>query len=70
MAQWVKGSSAAEAGAQMQSLAWELPYAVGVAIKKKKKKRQRESQMMHISLDLKSTENTFMRFEFFRGSFF
>ena len=32
--QWVKGSGT---GAWMQSLAWELPYAEGVAIKKTKK---------------------------------
>ena len=38
--QWVKGSSIATpvaqvvAGAWIQSLGWELPYAVGVAIKK------------------------------------
>ena len=43
-AQWVKGSSVAaaaatvqvQAAAQIQSLAQELPYAMGVAIKKKK----------------------------------
>ena len=40
-AQWVKGCSMAAAAAQVsaaariQSLAWELPYAKGVAIKKK-----------------------------------
>ena len=27
------------AAAQIQSLAWELPYAVGAALKKKKKKK-------------------------------
>ena len=37
--QSVKGSSIAAVVAQIQSLAWELPYAVGVAVKKKKKKR-------------------------------
>ena len=31
---WVKGFSVASAVAQIQSLAWELPYAVGVAVKK------------------------------------
>ena len=36
--QSVKGSSIAAVVAQIQSLAWELPYAVGVAVKKKKKK--------------------------------
>ena len=38
LAQWVKGSSSATAAAWIQSLAWELTYAVGTAIKKKKKK--------------------------------
>ena len=33
-AQWVKGSGAATAVAWIQSLAGELPYAMGVAIKK------------------------------------
>ena len=32
--QWVKGSSVAEAVAWSQSLAWEFPYALAVAIKK------------------------------------
>ena len=32
--QSVKGSSIAAVVAQIQSLAWELPYAVGVAVKK------------------------------------
>ena len=32
--QWVKASSVAAAGAPIQSLAWELPYASDVAIKK------------------------------------
>ena len=31
--QWVKGSSFATAVAWIQFLAWELPYATGVAIK-------------------------------------
>ena len=31
--QWVKGSGVAAAVAQIQSLAQELPYAAGVAIK-------------------------------------
>ena len=35
---WVKGSGIAAATAQIHSLAQELPYATGVAIKKKKKK--------------------------------
>ena len=34
--QWVKGSSMATAAAWIQSLTWELPYAMGVAIKRKK----------------------------------
>ena len=36
-AQWVKRSGVAATVAQTQSLAMELPYALGVAIKKKKK---------------------------------
>ena len=31
--QWVKGSSVAAALARIQSLAWDLPGAVGVAIR-------------------------------------
>ena len=34
--QWVKGSGFATDVAQIQSLAWELPYAVGVTIQKRK----------------------------------
>ena len=37
LAQWVKGSGIAAAAAQIQPLAWELPYASGGATKKKKK---------------------------------
>ena len=33
LVQWVKGSQVAAAAARIQSLAWELPYAVDVAIK-------------------------------------
>ena len=33
--QWVKGSGVAAAVAQIQSLAWELPYNMGVAMKKR-----------------------------------
>ena len=33
-AQWIK-----DPAAQIQSLAWELPFAAGVAKKKKKKKK-------------------------------
>ena len=36
--QWVKDLAAAVA--QIQSLAWELPYVTGVALKKKKKKQR------------------------------
>ena len=32
---WVKGSGIAPAAALIQSLAWELPYAIGVAITEK-----------------------------------
>ena len=45
---WVKGSGVAEAVAevtavaQIQSLAQELPYAVGMTIKKKKKRSSRD----------------------------
>ena len=35
LVQWVKEFSIAAAAAQIQSLAQELPYAIGVAIKKK-----------------------------------
>ena len=35
--QWVKGSGVTAAEALIQSLAWELPYTMDVAIKKKKK---------------------------------
>ena len=44
--QWVKESGVAAAvawvtaPARIQSLAWELAYAVGAAIKKKKKKKE------------------------------
>ena len=43
--QWVKGSgvAAVAAAAQIQSLAWELPYAVSMAIKKKKKKKKKKA---------------------------
>ena len=46
--QWVKGSgigaavSWVTAAAQIQSLAWEIPYAAGAAIKKKRE-REKES---------------------------
>ena len=46
MVQWVKNPTAAAwvaAMAQVQSLAWELPYARDAAIKKKKK-----NGMMHL----------------------
>ena len=35
--QWVKGSGVAAPEAWIQSLAWELSYASGVAVKKKNK---------------------------------
>ena len=41
LAQWVKGSSVAATVAQIQSLAWGLPYVMGAAMKKKKKERER-----------------------------
>ena len=37
LVQWVKGFGVTAAEACIQSLAQELPYAMGVAIKKKKK---------------------------------
>ena len=36
LAQCLKGSSVAAAMARIQSLAWELPHAVGAAVKRKK----------------------------------
>ena len=45
MAQCVKESSDTNtAAALIQSLAWELPYAASVAIKKKKKKDKRKKE--------------------------
>ena len=41
LGQWVKGSGMAVAAvSQIQSLAWEFPYAVGVALKRKNKSSQ------------------------------
>ena len=37
LAQWVKDPALQSAVAQVQSLAWELPQAAGLAKKKKKK---------------------------------
>ena len=39
--QWVKGSGIAAPAAQIQSLAQELPYAAGAAIKKEKARNSR-----------------------------
>ena len=36
LVQWVKGSNVARAMAQIQSLAWKLPYTMGVVTLKKK----------------------------------
>ena len=44
-AQWVKGSCTAAAAAGFQSLARELPYASGAAIKKKKKIERKSKQI-------------------------
>ena len=45
MAQCVKESSDTNtAAALIQSLAWELPYAASVAIKKKKKKKDKRKK--------------------------
>ena len=38
--QWVKGSGIAAAVAQIQPLAWEIPYALIAARKRKKKKKR------------------------------
>ena len=46
LVQWVKGSVVVVAVARIPSLAWELPYAMGVAIQffeKIKKKKEKES---------------------------
>ena len=43
LAQWFKGSGVAIAAAQIQSQAWEHPYATAMAIKKKKKCRLKSS---------------------------
>ena len=37
--QWVKGLGIVTAVTGIQSLAWEISYTVGVAIKKKKKRK-------------------------------
>ena len=42
LVQWVKISSNPTAVALIQSLAWELPYAMGVAIKKKERKGEKK----------------------------
>ena len=45
LTQWVKGSGAAVAvvaAAPIRPLAWEPPYAVGVAQKRKKKKKNKQ----------------------------
>ena len=45
LAQWVKGSSVATAAAQIQSMAWELPYAaVNAAINKTKQNKTKQSK--------------------------
>ena len=51
----LKGSGVAAAVAQIQSLAQELPCAVGVAIKKKKK--ERSSDFLQLKKVLYSTLN-------------
>ena len=42
--QWVKGSGVAIPVAWIQSLALELPYAMGTALKKKKKKKKTKNK--------------------------
>ena len=39
---WVKGAGVVTAAAQIQSLIWELPHAVGAAIKILKRKKERK----------------------------
>ena len=46
--QWVKDLAAAVA--QIQSLAWELPYVTGVALKKKKKEAEAGVPLWHSGL--------------------
>ena len=58
LTQWIKGLGIVAAAAWIQSLAQELPYSVGAAIKLKKKKKMRvrcvEKQQYHslASIDL------------------
>ena len=42
LTQWVKDLALLCVAALIHPLGWELPYAVGVALKRKKKKRERE----------------------------
>ena len=54
MQQQVKGSGIIAAAAQIQSLAGELSYAVGVAIKNKQTKKQVASQIWPMAIVYRS----------------
>ena len=43
--QWVKGSSIPKAAAQIQSLAWELPYTFSADITKIIKERNKQTKL-------------------------
>ena len=49
LVQWIKGSGIVAAVAQIQSLAWELPDAVGAAEKQKKEKKTLKIKIKYIS---------------------
>ena len=40
--QWVEGPSFAQVAAEIESLAWQIPYTAGEAILKKKKEEEKE----------------------------
>ena len=58
LAQWVKDLALPQAVVQVtdealiQPLAWELPYAAGVAVKRKKKKSISPSMLFKINVQL------------------
>ena len=54
----VKGSRVAEVSAQIQSLAWELPRAVGAAIKQTNNNKEVFKSFGRKSSDALSTKNT------------
>ena len=55
LAQWVKGSGFVAAAAWIQSVAQELPYAVGAAIKKQKTTKKGSSH--HGTVETNPTRN-------------